>query len=466
MDPILTLSATALSAEIAAGRISARRLMAATLARIAEVNGALNAIVSLRDEAALMDAAARADAGPRQGWLHGIPMAIKDLAQTAGIRSTLGSPLLADHVPATDDAMVQRLRAAGAIVIGKTNVPEFGLGSHTTNPVFGVTRCPWDLSRSAGGSSGGAGAALAARMLALADGSDMMGSLRNPAAWNNVYGMRPTWGLVPAQPGGDTFLHPLATNGPMARCPADLAALLCTMAGPDPRVLFARPAEDWAAWLARPPGRIRLGWLGDWGGAWPVEPGILALIETALGALPAEVRPLDPPFDAAELWDSWTTLRSFAVAGRLGAFYDDPARRARLKPAALWEIERGRALTPQAIQRASDIRSAWYARAAELFADHDALVLPSAQMWPFDAEIDWPRAINGQPMDTYHRWMEVVIPASLIGLPALACPAGFGAEGLPMGFQLIGPAGGDGRLLQIAQAWHQVRPWADRLPPR
>ena len=215
--------------------VSAAELMAATLDRIEAVNPAVNAIVSLRDRDALMAEARAADAAGPGGALHGLPMAVKDLANVAGLPTTRGSPLFADEIAARDDLMVARMRAAGAILLGKTNVPEFGLGSHTFNPVFGATRNPYDTGRSAGGSSGGAAVALAARMVALADGSDMMGSLRNPAAWCNVCGFRPSWGLVPSEPEGDTFLHQLATLGPMARTPDDIGLLLSVQAGPDPR---------------------------------------------------------------------------------------------------------------------------------------------------------------------------------------------------------------------------------------
>lgn len=221
--------ALTLSRMIAAREVSAAELMAATLDRIAAANGAINAVVSLCDRDTLMAEAQAADAAPRAGWLHGLPMAIKDLADTAGIATTLGSPLFADHVPEADCGMVARLKSAGAIVIGKTNTPEFGLGSHTVNPVHGATRNPYDPALTAGGSSGGAAAALAARMVAVADGSDMMGSLRNPAAFCNVYGFRPSWGRVPADPVADTYLHRLATEGPMARTVGDLAARLGTM---------------------------------------------------------------------------------------------------------------------------------------------------------------------------------------------------------------------------------------------
>lgn len=466
MGGLMARSALELSAALAAREISAAELMRATLDRIAAVNPGVNAIVSLRDADALRDEARAADAAPRKGWLHGIPVAVKNLVAVAGVRTTWGSPIHADFVPEADDLLAARLRAAGAIVIGKTNTPEFGLGSHSYNPVHGVTRNPYDRSRSAGGSSGGAGAALAVRMLAVADGSDAMGSLRNPAAWNNVYGFRPTYGMVPGEPQGEMVLHPLATDGPMARNVADLAALLETLAGPDPRTPGGRAfaAGDLRAAVAG----SRIGWLDDWGGAWPVEPGIAELCEATLRVfegLGCAVEPVAPPFPAEALWQSWTVLRSWAAAGRRGALYADPGTQALLKPALIWEIERGLALSNAEILAASAVRSEWYRAAAGLFARYDALALPSTQVWPFPAEWDWPKAINGQAMDTYHRWMEAVVPVSLIGLPCLGLPAGFGAAGLPAGMQLFGPAWSDRRLLQLGQAYHDATDWPGRCPP-
>ncbi len=462
------MNARALSAALEAGSLSAEELMQATLARIGAVNGVVNAIVSLRDADVLMAEAQAADAAPRMGWLHGIPMAIKDLADAAGLPTSMGSPLFAGQVAAADSLMVARLRAAGALIIGKTNTPEFGLGSHTTNPVHGATCNPYGLTRSAGGSSGGAAAALAARMLSVADGSDMMGSLRNPAGWNNVYGMRPTWGSVPGEPEGDMFLHQLATSGPMARTPGDLAALLDTMTGPDPRQPHGLALADALPQLAGALPRQRLGWLGDWGGAFPYEGGITALSETALTQMQGlghHVTPLAAPFDADLMWESWITLRSFSVASGLGDIFADPARRDHLKATARWEIERGLAMDAMTVHRASVVRSDWFRRATVLFKEIDVLVLPSAQIWPFDVTTEYPREIAGVAMDTYHRWMQVVVPASLLGLPVVNVPAGFGAEGLPNGLQLIGPRGSDARLLQLAQDWHQATEWPQRHPP-
>lgn len=468
MKPMLEWSATELSRAIHARRVAPSEIMAVWLAEVAEVNPAVNAIVSLRDPDDLMAEARALDDGAPRGWLHGIPFAVKDLVATAGLRTTWGSPLYRDHVPVADDLVAARLRAAGAVIAAKTNVPEWGQGSHSFNPVFGVTRNPYDLSRSAGGSSGGAAAALAARMAWVADGSDMMGSLRNPAAFCNVYGFRPTWGLVPQDAEGDTYLGTLSTEGPMGRSVEDVARLLMVLAGENPEVPFPRAVPDVLAGLDRGVRGCRIGWLSDWGGAYPMEPGILDLYEGALGqleAMGAGVEPLAPPFPAESLWSSWVTLRAMLTAGGKRALAEDPAKRALTKPETLWEIEQGQGLSAAAVYEASVIRSRWHAHAARLFDRFDALVLPSAQVWPFPADWRWPQAINGVAMDTYHRWMEVVVPASLIGLPALSVPVGFSGAGLPMGMQIIGRSGDDARVLAIGQAWHRATDWPGRRPP-
>ena len=442
--------------------------MQATLDRIDTVNGQINAIVDLKEADALLSEARAADAAPRKGWLHGIPMAIKDLSNAEGFRTTKGSPIFADQMAQNDDTFVARLKAAGAIIIGKTNTPEFGLGSHTFNPVHGVTRNPYDRKVSAGGSSGGAAAALAARMVCVADGSDMMGSLRNPAGWNNVYGMRPSWGAVPPEPEGDMFLGQLATAGPMARSPRDLAALLDTMTGSDPRLPHGFDLADTFPQIDDAPTRLSLGWLGDWGGAFPFDPGIAEISVDgvqALGALGHDVHQLDAPFSADAMWQSWIDLRSWDVAGGPGAHYADPEKRAKLKPAMIWEIERGFQLSAMDVTRASVVRSDWFRTTTALFETHDVLILPSAQVWPFDVDLISPPQIAGVEMDTYHRWMQVVIPAGLLGLPVVNIPIGFGANGLPAGLQLIGPRGSDGMLLRLAQQWHAATNWPGRRPP-
>jgi len=462
--------ALALRARMDAGEITAQQLMAETLERIEAVNGKVNAIVSLRDADELMAEAAATDAAQKSGWLHGIPMAVKDLDNVAGLPTSMGSPLFAGTMAQADDLYVSRLRSAGAIFVGKTNTPEFGLGSHTINLVFGRTRNPYDTTRSAGGSSGGAGVGLATAMLSVADGSDAMGSLRNPAGWNNVYGMRPTWGLVPADPSGETFLHQQATNGPMARTPRDLAALLDTMAGPDPRLMNNVEQPPSLPQIDGGAKGMRIGWLADWGGALAMEPGVLNLCSAALeqmSDLGVQVEPLAPPFSRDALWESWTTLRQWSGAGRMYALYEDPTKRAQIKDTLIWEIENGLNLTALEVHRASEIRSDWLRASLNLFDQYDVLALPSAQMWPFDVDIDWPCEIAGTAMDTYHRWMEVVIAASLIGLPAVCVPAGFGGpHDLPMGLQLIGRRGSDAKLLRLAEAWHSATNWPGRRPPK
>ena len=461
-------SASDLARLIAARKLAPSEVMASALARIAAANPALNAIVSQVDDDALMTQARAADDEAHAGWLHGIPFAVKDLVATKGLRTTWGSPIYASHVPARDDLLAARMRAAGAIFIGKTNVPEWGQGSHSFNPVFGATCNPYDRARTAGGSSGGAAAALAARLVSVADGSDMMGSLRNPAAFCNVYGFRPTWGLVPSDADGDTFMATLSTEGPMARTVEDVANLLAVQAGENPEVPFGRVGQDFASLLAMNPKGKRIGWLGDWGGAYPFEPGILPLCEQALTtftAMGCNVEPLPAPFPAADIWHAWVTLRAMLNAGAKRALYENATQRALTKPETLWEVEQGQHLTAAQVHAASVIRSRWYAKAARLFDRFDYLIMPSAQVWPFPVEWRWPQSINGVAMDTYHRWMEVVVPVSLIGLPALSIPIGFGAQGLPMGMQIIGRTGADASVLALGQCWHQATDWPWRRPP-
>ena len=457
-------SASDLLAALMDGSLGAVELMQATLDRIDAVNGSVNAIVGLRDGDELLEEARMLDSGPKRGPLHGLPIAVKDLVDVAGIVSTHGSPAFANAVPEKDDLIAARMRAAGAILIGKTNVPEFGLGSHTFNPVYGATRNPYDKTRSAGGSSGGAAVALATGMTALADGSDMMGSLRNPAAWNNVYGLRPSWGRVPSDPVGDMFLHEMATLGPMARSPEDIAILLDVISGRDRQQPHGEDCDPVAPLKKVDPKGFRIGWLGDWGGAFPMEAGILAQSEVALAALETlgcVVEPVTPPFSADAIWDSWVDLRAWQVSVGLAPLL---AEGAPLKDSAVWETKHGLSLSGQQIQAASAIRSDWFRTAATLFETYDALVLPSAQIWPFDVDLPFPTEIAGQKMDTYHRWMQVVVPVSLIGLPTLAVPAGFGAGGLPMGVQLIGPRGSDGDLLALGAAYHAATNWPQPQP--
>jgi len=462
---LLDLTAHALSASIRTRQVSCRELMQATLAHIAAVNPIYNAIVSLRDDDALLREADARDEQLRRegalGVLHGIPQAIKDAVSTAGIHTTFGSPLLRDNVPAEDALMVQRMKAAGCIVIGKTNTPEFGLGSHTFNEVFGVTRNAYDATKSAGGSSGGAAVALATRMLAVADGSDFMGSLRNPAAWNNVFGLRPSEGRVPRWPAQDVWVTQLSTEGPMGRSVRDVALLLDVQAGYDPRTPLSLATEEpYAASLdAVDAGRTRIGWLGDLAGYLPIEAGILECCEQGLHRLAAcgcAVEPLQPNFSPATVWDAWLVWRRWLVGARIAPYVADVRNRALVKPEALWEYDQSRNLTGEEVWNASAARTTFHQRLLALFERHDFLALPTAQVWPFDASLRWPATINGHAMDTYHRWMEVVIYATFAGLPCISVPVGFNEAGLPMGMQLIGRPRADRALLQVAHAYEQV----------
>ncbi|MFT3973597.1 MAG: amidase [Amaricoccus sp.] len=472
-DPITALGALELSRAIHAREVSCAEVMAAYLDRIAALNPHACALVSLRPRAALLAEAAAADAelaaGRDRGWLHGIPQAPKDLTATAGIPTTMGAPALATFVPAAHSILVERTVAAGAILIGKTNTPEFGLGSHTFNPLHGTTANAYAPGRSAGGSSGGAAAALALRLLPVADGSDMMGSLRNPAGWNNVFGFRPSIGRVPSGPTPEVFLQQLSTDGPMGRSVADLAALFATQAGHDPRAPLSLDGDGstCAGPLEGAVRGTRIGWLGDLGGHLAMDPGVLETCEAALAvfeAMGCVVEPVRVDFDLDALWTAWTTLRSFLVAGSLGPLYDAPATREALKPEAVWEIERGRAFGASAVFRASTLRSAWYRAVLALHARWDVLALPTAQLFPFDALERWPGEVGGRVMDSYHRWMEVVVPASMAGTPTLAVPAGFGPGGLPMGLQLMGPPRADLAVLRLGHAYDLAQAWTRRMP--
>ncbi|MGR3711525.1 MAG: amidase [Shimia sp.] len=459
MADFLDWDAVALVEALRTGALSAETVMAATLARIGERNPAVNAIVDLRADEELLAEARAADAVPieARGKLHGLPFAVKDLANVKGLRTTEGSPLYDDRIAEDDSRFISLLRAEGVIFIGKTNVPEFGLGSHSYNPVHGVTRNPFGHDRTAGGSSGGAAVGLATGMVTLADGSDMMGSLRNPAAWNNVYGFRPSWGVVPREPSGETHWQQLSTIGPMARSPRDMALMMSVLAQPDAQVPFNMPAQDWDLPEAVDVSHMRVGTV-TWQDDMPFEAGIQEVCADGLAVLAGVMQSdvAEPAFDMEAMFQAWVDLRSFALAGELADLYLDPDKRQRLKPEAQWEIKRGLEMDAATLHRATKVRSAWFACAAKVFENFDALVFPAAQVWPFPADWDWPKEINGQKMDSYHRWMQAMVPASLIGLPVASVPVGFNNDGLPMGMQIIGAKGKDRKVLEVAQAYHQA----------
>jgi amidase len=470
MSDITDLGAIELSRDIHARKLSCREVMQAYLARIDLLNPKANAIVSRLDAATALKEADARDAelaGGRgrhgsRGWMHGLPQAIKDTGHAVGFPTTFGSPLLANALPAEDSLYVARMKAAGAIIIGKTNMPELGLGGHTYNRIFGGTPGAWDASRSGGGSSGGAGVALAQRLLPVADGSDFMGSLRTPAAWNHVFGLRPSQGRVPAWPKPDTLVAQLGTDGPMARSVRDLAALLTTQAGADARVPLSLASE---ATSFVPDARasatglrgLRIGWLADLQAHLPVEAGILALGEQALARCAeagAIVEPATLGFSPDELWQAWIVWRRALSSSSVAPLLALPGGRAQIKPEALWEHEQAQGLAFAEFMRASEVRTRFIAHMARLFERYELLALPVSQVWPFPQEWTWPKEIVGRTMDTYHRWMEVTLYATFAGLPALSMPAGFDAAGrLPMGLQLIGPPRGDALLLRAAAAY-------------
>jgi amidase len=462
---IVEMSAVELASAIRSRRVSCREVMQAYLAQIERLNPRVNALVSLQDPDGLLELADERDrqlaAGTCLGWLHGFPQAPKDLANTAGIVTTLGSPILKQNVPASDAIIVERIRRSGAILIGKSNTSEFGLGSHTYNTVFGTTLNAYDQSRTAGGSSGGAAVALALRMLPVADGSDMMGSLRNPAGYNNVFGFRPSFGRVPHGPAVEVFYQQLASEGPMARSVADLAMLLSVQAGFDERVPLS--IDEDPARFAQPLERdfkgVRVGWLGDYGGYLAMEAGVMDLSRRALAhfeTLGCVVHDVQTGYPMEKLWRAWLVLRQFLIAGIAGPLYAHAAMRRMMKPEAVWEVERGLELTAAEVYRASVDRSDWYQALQRLFSSYEYLVLPTAQVFPFEATLDWPKSIGDRPMDTYHRWMEVVVGPSLAGLPTMNVPAGFGPTGLPMGLQVIGRPRADLSVLQIAHAYERA----------
>jgi amidase len=473
MGDIVMMDAGTLAEAIRARRVSCVEVMDAYLDHIDALNPKVNAIVALRDREALLGEARRRDEqvarGDVLGPLHGLPQAPKDLQPVKGIRSTWGSPLLKDFVPTEDALQVERLRAAGAVLIGKTNTPEFGLGSHTYNPVHGATGNAYDQSRSAGGSSGGAAVALALRMLPVADGSDYGGSLRNPAGWNNVLGFRVGAGVVPTA-GEEVWLPTMGVAGPMARTPADLARLLAVQAGHDSRAPLSLPG-DGQRFLAPLDADLqgkRIGWLGDLGGWAPYESGVLDVCREALSAfegLGCVVDEALPDHALEPVWQAFIKLRHWQAGGGLAIYYADAANRAVIKPEVIWEVESGLKLSAFEVTAASRVRTAWSNSVRRLFERFDYLIMPTAQVFPFDIRETWPRQIAGQSMATYHEWMKAVCMVTMAGCPSLAVPAGFGEAGLPMGLQIIAPVGGEMDCLRLAHAYEAATDWVTKRPP-
>jgi amidase len=471
---IVMMDAGALAEAIRAKKVSCVEVMAAYLDHIDRLNPKVNAIVALQDRAGLLAQAQEKDdelaRGAPVGPLHGFPFAVKDVAPVKGIPMTMGSPILKDNVPAADNVMVARIRAAGAIFVGKTNIPEFAFGSHTYNPVYGATLNAYDQTRSAGGSSGGAAVSLALRMLPVAEGTDNAGSLRNPAGWNNVFGFRTSYGRVPSE-GRDPFMPNMTVAGPMARNVPDLALLLSVQAGYDPRTPLSI-AGDGAAFrgpLACDFNGARIAWTGDWGGSVPHAPDVLDVCKAVLKTfeqIGCTVEEAQPDFPVEELWTAYRALRAWYAAGPLMAYYRDPAKRALLKPEAVFEIESALKLSALDITAASTVRAQWYEAVRRFIVRYDFFLLPTAQLFPFDAAIHWPREVAGAKMETYLEWQKGMIPVTMAGLPALAVPAGFNAAGLPIGLQIAAPNRREFACLQLAHAYDLATGWTKkRLPP-
>ena len=440
--------------------ISARELLDLHLTRIAARNPQLTAIVSLDEERARAGAAAADEAtarGDDLGPLHGLPFAAKDTHDIAGWRTTYGSTLFAENVPDTDDLIVERIRAAGAVPIGKTNVPEFATGSHTFNRVFGTTLNPVDPTRSAGGSSGGAACALRAGMVPLADGSDMGGSLRNPASFCGVVGLRPSLGRVPYWP-TDNLWETTSVSGPMARNVDDLALLLSVLAGPDHRVPTAlgEPGSSFGDVRPADPRGVRVALSVDLGGLLEVDPEVRRVVVEAGDVLASAGAALESSYpDLREADDAFRTLRAWhfqASFGELLAAHPDE-----LKPSLAENIRAGESLTGADVARAFRQRTTLGDRMRRFFETYDVLVLPTSQVPPFPADQEYPTEINGRPMATYLDWMRSAYVVTVTGCPAISLPGGETGDGLPVGVQVVAPFGEDGRLLEIAAAFEALR---------
>jgi amidase len=452
------LTATELARHMRAKELSCREVMEAHIAQIERVNPKVNAIVTFLPEQALQQARAADEAlarGVEPGLLYGLPIAHKDLVLTKGIRTTLGSPIFKDFVPDQDEIIIERLHGAGALTMGKTNTPEFGAGSQTFNEVFGETLNPYDLTKTCGGSSGGAAVALACGMMPIADGSDLGGSLRNPASFCNVVGFRPSPGRVPTWPHRVGWF-PLPVEGPMARTVQDVALLLSVMAGPDPRtpIAISEAGEQFRQPLERSFKNVRLAWSPDLGGL-PVDPRVTAAMsaqrQTFL-SLGCSLEEATPDFtDADEIFRVW---RAWYFDLALGDLL--PTHRHLMKDTVIWNIEEGTKLTGPQIGRAEKKRTELYHRVRQFLERYEFLILPVSQVPPFEVTQRYVTEINGVKMETYLDWMRSCYFISITGLPAISVPCGFTPEGLPIGVQIVGRHHADWGVLQLAHAFEQA----------
>ena len=463
MKDLASQSAVALARLLKTRKVSATEVVRAFIARIEALNPKLNAIVTFVPERALAAAKAMDRKREKPGPLYGLPIAYKDLVPTRGVRTTFGSLVFEKEIPRENHLIVDRLGAAGAILIGKTNTPEFGAGSQTFNKVFGATRNPYDLTKTCGGSSGGAAAAVAARMLPFADGSDLAASLRNPGNYCNVVGFRPTPGRVPSWPSANAW-DTLAVMGPIGRTVADTALLFSAMAGPDPRapVSISEPGSVFGKSLTRKFAKTRIAWSRDLGGL-PMDPRVTQALQPfkeTFRDLGCAVDEAEPDFSGAT--ESFETLRAIGFLQKYGTLAEQHADK--LKDTVLWNVAEGRRRTGADVARAEALRTQLFHRLREFLRRHDFLVCPVNQLPPYPVEVEWPREIAGVPMGNYLDWMKSCYYITVTGHPAISVPAGFTPEGLPVGLQIVGRYGDDFGVLQLAHAFEALAGAWQRAP--
>ncbi len=468
MSDLVWKTAVELAALIKRGEVSATEVLRAHLEQIDAVNPELNAIVTYLPEMAL-ELARKADdkqaRGEELGLLHGLPIAHKDANETKGIRTTMGSPVYRDYIPESDDLIIARLKAAGCITLGKTNVPEFGAGSHTFNRVFGATRNPYDLSRTCGGSSGGAAVALAAGMIPIADGSDLGGSLRNPASFCNVVGFRPSPGRVPKYPASMAWAR-LSVDGPMGRTVQDVGLMLQAIAGYDPRAPISLEASPslFADDLGRDFTNVKIAYSPDLGEL-PVDPQVTETIDKQLPVfsdLGCQLEGAAPEFRDA--YDIFQTLRAWSFelsfAERFAEFGEE-----QFKETIRWNVARGRGLSGADISRIEVKRTELFHRVREFLDSYEFLLLPTVQVPPFLLEWEYPTQINGVAMETYIDWMMSCAFITVTELPAISVPCGFTDDGLPVGLQIVGRPRSDFAVLQLAYAFQEATRFYQKKPP-
>ena len=472
MSEIFNLNVCEISSLIQNKELKAEAVLSSYLENIKKHNGDINAIVSQVPSDQLLEQANKIDSMDfkeiKTKPLLGIPIAIKDLEDTKGIRTTYGSKIFEQNIPEKDGKIAERIRSSGAILIGKTNTPEFGVGSHTFNSIFGSTRNPYDKKLSAGGSSGGAASAIAANFIPIADGSDMMGSLRNPAAFNNIYGFRPTVGLVPSEQEDLNVSDRLSTSGPMAKTPRDLGYLLHVIAGSKWLGKISSDLKEKAKDIKSISCKeIRIGWIEDLINQYPFEDGILDLCKDCLNTVSfcgAKVSSVKSNLSSVELWESWTTLRSMSLKDSLSSKFNMREKKHFLKKEIIWEIQKANQIDDLQIQEAKHLQIKIKSTLDKLFLNYDYLALPSAAVFPFDVNFQYPQEINGRALDTYHRWMEVVILVSLLGLPCISLPCGLNEYGVPTGLQIFGKPYSDIEILSLAETYSNTTN-ADKIRP-